>query len=185
MKKSRITNVKSNIPILIFLSLYIIGVVFSVVLSFDTNTYGDSVRSGVEYINEGNKLNVIFRLILSFFSVSIVLWSCCLMVSAFRLISVTALFVSLFLGYSSGLSSFILLRSYSVNAMWYILICIVPIAVVRFFIWYAYYIIGRNFKYYKRKDINKHLVPIKILIVILLWDVASAVMVTVFTDVFF
>lgn len=174
-----------NKQILIFLSLYIIGVIFSTVFIGDTNGIEESVKAGIEKINEDNMVYSAIRLALNFFSVSLTMWSFLVIMSSYRIISWLGISVSFFVGYSAGYSSLIILRTMPSQALKYIMLCIAPAAIMRMLLWYVVYKFCVREITDKRKEKNRCYHLLNMLIVILLSDVMISTVSVIFSGILF
>ncbi len=182
-KKRKI--VAKNKFIYIFSSLYIIGLIFAVAFSGDAGVSAEVVRAGFEKVAERSWLYSVTELSMTFFSVSLVMWSFCITVWTFRVTSGMGVFIATVLGYSSGCASVIMLRGFPGDGMLYILLCIIPASLIRFFLWYALSVSGKRLFRMKDRTNNRYCILIFKLGIILFSDMFIAVMTVVFSKLLF
>lgn len=177
--------ITKNKLILIFLSYYIIGLIFSVVFHGDITAVTESVMSGIKSLKQSNGISSVLRMSMSCFSVSLVMWSFLVLLAPYRLISWLGVGVSFFTGYSSGISSTIVLKAFPYHGLRYIMLCIAPATIIRFFLWYIFYkycIRGRSDK---RNEKNRYHHLLNMLAVILISDVLISLVSVILSDIMF
>lgn len=174
-----------NKLILIFLSLYIIGLIFSVIFSGDTSQLTESVISGMKSLKDTNGFSAVLRLSMSYFSVSLIMWSFLVIMSPYRIISCLGVLVSFFIGYSAGFSSAIVMKAFPLHALKYMMLCIVPAAIIRFFLWYIFYKYCIREIFDKTKEKNRCHYLLNMLIVILISDVLISTLSVILSDILF
>lgn len=181
--KRRYSDGKSKLYV-IFLSLYIIGLVFSIGFSGNTTDLEESIRNSIRTMGEGNIVASIVRQFFSFFSVSLMMWAYCVILHPWRIISWLGILVFVFTGYSAGISSVIILRAFPGEGIWYLLLCIIPGAMMRFFLWHMFCTMSIS-SCNKRKSTYRYSFCIFVLFVILISDMLMSVLSVILSDIIF
>lgn len=184
ISKRRLFIIKNKF-MLIFLSLYIIGMIFSVSFGGDNAHITENIISGMKSLNQTKGLSSVLRLSMSYFSVSLIMWAFLVIMSPYRITSRLGVSVSFFIGYSAGYSSAIVLRAFPTHALKYIMLFIAPSAVVRFFLWYILYKYCISEKIDKRKEKYRCGYLLNMLIVILMSDVLIGSASVIMSDILF
>lgn len=174
-----------------FSFLYIIGVVsgafMGVRIPYDKL---NNVKSGFDAALKAEYLSPVISQSLSGWMVSLVLWSLGTLCALGNITSYLIYLISAFVGISAGMSCTTMIYLYKTSGVVYSLSYIIPVCIVRFFLWYIFLKVSYMIRCNSDNINRRHNSPngkrlLFILIIMMIWDMISAVIGIVFSHIIF
>lgn len=174
-----------------FSFLYIIGVVYGaltgVKIPYDKLS---DVKSGFDAVLKAEYLSPFISQSLYGWMITLVLWSLGILCALNNITSYLIYLISAFVGISAGMSCTTMIYLYKTQGIVYSLSYIIPVCVVRFFLWYIFLKVSYMIRYNadninRRHNISRGKRLLFVLVIMMIWDMVSAAIGVVFSHIIF
>ncbi len=149
-----------------------------------------SMKIGFDAVLGTESFSSVISQSLSGWMITLALWSLGTLCTLTYITSYLIYLISAFIGISAGISCTVMIYWYKASGMVYSLSYIIPVCIVRFFLWYVFLKVAHMIRCNSdningRRDLPNEKGLLIILVVMMLWDMISSVMGIVFSHIIF